>query len=168
MFAKLLLIRGYFDCDYQEGEARFSAGEEGDALYIVDSGEVDVQVRGKHVFTATPGNLCGEHSVLTGQNRNSTAICASPEGCRAEKMSCKDFRTLMDSSPGMEDSLRELSIRRDFKKAVVHRLRKEFPYDNPKAAFDAVKGGSMRRQLTRKFKERGDPDVLSLEDVSHL
>ena len=164
----LKLQKNLEDCDYQEGEALFSAGEEGDALYIVDSGEVDVQVRGKHVFTATPGNLCGEHSVLTGQKRNSTAICSSPEGCRAEKMSGKDFRTLMDSSPGMEDSLRELSIRRDFKKAVVHRLRKEFPYDNPKAAFDAVKGGSMHRQLTRKFKEKGDPDVLSLEDVSHL
>ena len=164
----LKLQKNLEDCDYQEGEALFSAGEEGDALYIVDSGKVDVQIRGKHVFTATPGNLCGEHSVLTGQKRNSTAICASPEGCRAEKMSGKDFRILMDSSPGMEDSLRELSIRRDFKKAVVHRLRKEFPYDNPKAAFDAVKGGSMRRQLTRKFKEKGDPDVLTLEDVSHL
>ena len=164
----LKLQKNLEDCDYQEGEALFSAGEEGDALYIVDSGKVDVHVRGKHVFTATPGNLCGEHSVLTGQRRNSTAICASQEGCRAEKMSGKDFRTLLDSSPGMEDSLRELSTRRDFKKAVVHRLRKEFPYDNPKAAFDAVKGGSMRRQLTRKFKDKGDPDVLSLDDVSHL
>jgi len=165
----LKLQKNLEDCDFQEGESLFTAGEVGDALFIVDSGKVDIKVRGEHVFTATPGNLCGEHSVLTGQKRNSTATCASPEGCRAEKMSGKDFRTLLDSSPGMEDSLRELSIRRDFKKAVVHRLRKEFPYDNPKAAFDAVKeGGGMRRQLTRKFKKKDDSDALSLDDVSHL
>ena len=164
----LKLQKNLEDCDFQEGEALFSAGEAGDVLYIVEEGKVDIKVRGEHVFTATPGNLCGEHSVLTGQKRNSTAICASPEGCKAEKMSGKDFRTLLDSSPGMEDSLRELSVRRDFKKAVVHRLRKEFPYDDPRQAFDAVKGGSMRRQLTRKFKEKGGPDVLSLDDVSHL
>ena len=164
----LKLQKNLEDCDFQEGEALFSAGEAGDVLYIVEEGKVDIKVRGEHVFTATPGNLCGEHSVLTGQRRNSTAICASPEGCKAEKMSGKDFRTLLDSSPGMEDSLRELSVRRDFKKAVVHRLRNEFPYDDPRQAFDAVKGGSMRRQLTRKFKEKGGPDVLSLDDVSHL
>mmetsp|Transcript_12786 Transcript_12786/g.27650 ORF Transcript_12786/g.27650 Transcript_12786/m.27650 type:complete len:823 (-) Transcript_12786:77-2545(-) len=156
------------DCEFQEGEALFTAGDEGDTLYIVESGKVDVKVRGKQVFSATPGNLCGEHSVLTGQKRNSTAICASPEGCRAEKMNGKDFRLLLDSSPGMEDSLRELSTRRDFKKAVVHRLKKEFPYDNPREAFDAVKGGSIGRRLTRKLKENPGDDVLSYEDIRHM
>ena len=39
----------------------------------------------------------------------------------------------------MMSSLRDLSLRRDFKKAVVHRLQQEFPYDNPREAFDAVK-----------------------------
>lgn len=82
-------------------------------------------------------------------------------------MSGKDFRKLLDSDPGIEDSLRELSIRRDFKKAVVHRLRREFPYENPREAFDGVKGGSIGRRLTRKYKEKAG-DVLSFEDIRNL
>ena len=57
--AILKLQNSLEDCEFQEGEALFTAGELGDTLYIVESGKVDVKVRGKEVFSATPGNLVG-------------------------------------------------------------------------------------------------------------
>jgi len=69
-------------------------------------------------------------------------------------MSGNDFRKLMDASPHMKDSLVDMMNRRDFKKAVVLRLGKEFPYLNPREAFDAV-----------DVKSRG---LLVAEDVANL
>lgn len=57
-------------------------------------------------------------------------------------MSGPDFLRITKQAPDIMSSLRDLSLRRDFKKAVVHRLQKEFPYDNPREAFDAVKSST--------------------------
>jgi len=46
-------------------------------------------------------------------------------------------------------------MRRDFKKAVVKRLQQEFPYGNPRQAFDAV-------------KDQSDDDTLSLAAIGTL
>ena len=51
-------------------------------------------------------------------------------------MAKKDFQKLLQSSPAVEASLHDLCRRRDFKKAVVLRLKREFPYNNPRKAFD--------------------------------
>jgi len=154
--AILRLQNNLQEVDYEKGDVLFKAGEEGDALFIVESGKVDIDVRDKQVFSATPGNICGEHSVITGQRRNTTAICATEEGCKVQKMLGSDFRRLMDISPEVKKSLLDLYIRRDFKKAVVFRLKKEFPYENAREAFDAVKRG------------KGGSDVLTVEDIGNL
>lgn len=65
-----------------------------------------------------------------------------------------DFRKLMDASPDIKESLTDMMNRRDFKKAVVLRLGHEFPYNNPREAFDAV-----------DVKRRG---VLHVKDVTRL
>jgi Ca2+-binding EF-hand superfamily protein len=62
-------------------------------------------------------------------------------------MKGRDFHRLAKRAPDIMTSLRNLSLRRDFKKAVVHRLKKEFPYDNPREAFDAVKLDKNRQNL---------------------
>jgi Ca2+-binding EF-hand superfamily protein len=51
------------------------------------------------------------------------------------------------SAPYVRETLKDLCIRREFKKAVVMRLKKEFPYDNPKEAFDAVKTSNIGEGL---------------------
>jgi serine/threonine protein kinase len=144
------------DKEFQLGEVLFASGEKGDSLFLVEDGLVDIFVGGKKVLTATPGNLCGEHSVLTGRCRNSTAVCATKDGCKVQQMAGRDFRKLVDASPDMKASLRDLCVRRDFKKAVVFRLKKEFPYDNPREAFDAVR------------TENGRDDGLDAEAVGLL
>ena len=65
-----------------------------------------------------------------------------------------DFRQLMDASPQLKEALCDMMNRREFKKAVVLRLGHEFPYLNPREAFDAV-----------DVNQRG---VLHVEDVTEL
>jgi serine/threonine protein kinase len=111
---------------FKKGQYLFKNGDNGDSLFIVEDGKIDISVNDKNVFTALPGNVCGEYSVLTGRLRNSTARCASEEGCKTYEMLGRDFRLLVADSPDIKTSLKELSIRRDFKKAVVMRLKKSF------------------------------------------
>jgi CRP-like cAMP-binding protein len=141
-----LQTKDLHECDFQAGDKLFTEGDQGDSIYNVEHGNIDITIRDRLVFTATPGNLCGEHSLITGRPRNVTATCASKDGCKCSKMMGADFHKLLESSPGMHESLRDLCLRRDFKKAVVHRLQKEFPYDNPREAFDAVIGQRGRKK----------------------
>eukprot|EP00804_Cyclotella_cryptica_P005119 CCRYP_011526-RA/>CCRYP_011526-RA protein AED:0.31 eAED:0.39 QI:0/0.25/0/1/1/1/5/0/417 len=93
---------------------------------------------GDLVIVVTPGNFCGEYSLLTGRLHNTTATCISSEGCVALRLLGRDFRKLMDVQPRLKESLVDMMNRRNFKKAVVLRLGHEFPYSNPREAFDAV------------------------------
>jgi hypothetical protein len=83
--------------------------------------------------------------VIFGRPRNCSAYCA--DECVLLEMKGRDFHRLAKRAPDIMTSIRNLSLRRDFKKAVVHRLKKEFPYDNPREAFDAVKLDKKRQNL---------------------
>jgi len=133
--------------DFKKGQTLFVDGEYGDSIFLVEDGKVDVIVDGKNVFSAGKGNLCGEYSPLMGRPRNCTAVCAS-KTCKTYEMTGRDFRALLEMSPDMATSLRDLCLRRDFKKAVVQRLKQEFPYQNPRQAFDAVKTDRTCESLT--------------------
>lgn len=134
----LRLQPGLVERDFSHGDYVFRTGEREDKLFLVEYGTVDVLVDDRLVFRATSGNFCGEYSVLTKSPRNATGICTTKDGCILQEMLGRDFRKLADSSPGIKESIRDLSHRRSFKKAVVKRLKKEFPYENPREAFDAV------------------------------
>jgi len=117
----------------------FRADEaDADCLYILEKGKVDVGVGKNIVFAAYPGNIFGEYSVLTRRPRNCDAVCVSRGGCTAQILKGEDFRKLAEGSPYVQATLRDLQLRREFKKAVVRRLKKEFPYQNPKEAFQAA------------------------------
>lgn len=126
------------------GDPVFTRGETGDSMFLVQDGKVRVHQNGKHVFTAKKGNVFGEYSVVTGRQRNSTAVCDS-NTCVLRELSGTDFRKLCDKNSGILASMKDLCLRRDFKKAVVLRLKKEFPYDNPREAFNAVRTHRCRR-----------------------
>ena len=158
------------DVELRKGDRLFTSGDSSDYLFMVESGKVDVFIDDKLVFSSLPGNLCGEHAVLTGLSRNATAVCGA-DVCRAQKLSGDDFRKLADITPGLVESLQELRLRRDFKKAVVCRVNKEFPYDNPREAFDAVKGREGEKFLNKSDisnlmremnPEYSDEDIVGL------
>ena len=72
----------------------------------------------------------------------------------------------MDLNPDAKASLRELCLRRDLKKAIVHRLKKEFPYNNPMEAFLAVGvdgNGFLGRESVAKIMRDMDPEYTDNE-----
>eukprot|EP00985_Skeletonema_marinoi_P015078 scaffold7689_cov117-Skeletonema_marinoi.AAC.3 len=151
--ALLKLQNGMKSETFKRGETLYKEGDPGDSLFIVEDGVVDISTQGHQVIKATEGNFCGEHSLLTGRKRNTTATCISDE-CVALRMLGRDFRQLMDAAPHVKESLTDMMNRRDFKKAVVLRLGHEFPYDDPRKAFNAV-----------DINKRG---FLKHEDIAHI
>jgi len=145
--------------EVKEGTALFREGKAGDTLYIVEDGIVRLSVRGEHVFSASQGNIFGEFAAITGRKRNCTAVCITPR-CVVKVMKGHDFRKLMDLYPEAKSAIRDLSLQRDFKKAVVFRLKKEFPYSDPVKAFEAVgvdKDGELGVEAISKIMRDMDP-----------
>ena len=145
--AALLLHPDLEEREFACGQALFEPpatsteeqGKDKDVAFLMEYGEVDVRIDGHLVLKAKPGNLCGEFTVISQRPVNATGVCVSEKGCIAQVMKGDDFRALMRSSPDIGKSLRDLSYRRDFKKAVVKLLQSEFPYQDPRKAFDAVR-----------------------------
>jgi serine/threonine protein kinase len=160
---------------YRKGKSLFRAGQKGDSIYIIESGKVGIEVKDQNVFSALPGNICGEHSVITGRKRNSSAVCVS-DTCTCLELSGRDFRKLMETSPETMGSIEDLCWRRDFKKAVALKLRKDFPYDNPREAFDAVNehgdeeldARAIGKLLREMDPEYTDEEIQSVIEVINL
>lgn len=128
----------------KEGDVIFQHGDDGDSLFIVDEGSVDVvSPNDKKIFSVYSGNVFGENSLLTGRKRNSVAYCTNPQGCILQNLKGDDFRKVAQESPNVKESLQDLCRRRDFKKAIVKRMNVDFPYANPRLAFDAVDSKNM-------------------------
>lgn len=164
--ALLKLQSGMKSQTFKEGEEIYKEGENGDSLYIIEKGKVNITTGGHQVFVATEGNFCGEHSLLTGRLRNTTATCVSGEGCKASRMSGRDFRKLVDTSPYLKESIMDMNNRRDFRKAVVLRLGHEFPYNNPRKAWDAVdvrRKGVLQAEDVAKLMRNMDPNYTDKE-----
>lgn len=113
-----------------ENDVIFAVGEEADAMYIVEAGNVEVMVDDKRVFTVKPGDIFGEHSLIMSRPRNTSAICMGPKTCKIYKMMASDFYKIYNSSSSLKHSLREVCLRREFQKALVKKTKKEFPSVN--------------------------------------
>ena len=96
----------------------------------------------------------------------------------ANELLAKDYRELTKSSPNVDASLRDLLLRREFKKAVVSRMREGFPYHNPKAAFDAAdeKGlgvldkesiGRIMRDMDPEYTDKEVMDIIRALDLTN-
>ena len=163
--ALLKLQNGMKSETFKRGETLYKEGDPGDSLFIVENGVVDISTKGHQVMKATEGNFCGEHSLLTGRVRNTTATCISDE-CVALRMFGRDFRQLVDAAPHVKESLTDMMNRRDLKKAVVLRLGHEFPYDDPLKAFHAVdinKRGFLQRKDVAHIMRSMDSDYSEQE-----
>jgi CRP-like cAMP-binding protein len=179
--AKMILRmqKDLHELNFQRNEPVFVNGDSGDALFLVESGNIHITEDGNHVFTATPGNLFGEYSLIAGRPRNCTAMCGTREGCVVQEMKGDEFRRLTSKYPEILVTLRDLCARRDFKKAVVMRLKKEFPYTNPREAFDAIKTkgcqddclskeaiASLMRELNPDYSDEEISEIMRVLDLT--
>jgi len=84
----------------------FSAGEEGDAMYFINSGKVEIQTRkGKLLHILGHGDFFGEGCLLDENNKRfSTAKCATPVDVIKIKRS--DFQRYIENSKAARDTLK--------------------------------------------------------------
>ena len=84
-----------------------------------NGGTFKVTVDGTDVGELMEGDMFGETALLLKRPRSSTVTCASPT-CRILEMRGDDFLQLISNSPEwVEKSFRDLSRRREFKKALL-------------------------------------------------
>ena len=90
--------------DCKAGAALFRAGDEGDAMYVIERGKVRICVRTTqgHELTLTElsrGDFFGEMALLDGQKRSADAVVA--EDARLAVLSREHFLSFLRSSPNV-------------------------------------------------------------------
>ena len=63
---------------YPPGHVFFSAGDPGDVMYVLLSGEVDIVIREKIVETVRPGGIFGEMALIDNRERSASACARTP------------------------------------------------------------------------------------------
>lgn len=110
------------------GQYLFREKDQGSNLYILEDGRADVVVGDKVVYSLLPGEICGDHTVAFGRPRNTSTVCVSPEGCIFRSMNKNAFEQVLEKNPWwVKKSLRDMSLRRSFQKAIVSKTGMAFP-----------------------------------------
>jgi serine/threonine protein kinase len=162
----LLLQQSMEDRLYSKGDFLFKEGENSE-LMIMDEGAVDITVQGHKVVTVQPGELIGYRSFMFGRPTNVSAQCVS-DSCRLHVPKPRDFHKLLKSQPVLEDSIREMCLRREFRKALCLATKKPFPRNEKelKEAFELIdldKSGFLNLDEIKVMIEKLDPTYTEKE-----
>jgi CRP-like cAMP-binding protein len=123
------------------GHVIFNEGDKADGIYILSDGMINVETQnGSKVYDVKPGELFGVQSILMKRDRQALAKCIHPNGCTIKSLSSLSLQNLLETNPSVEETLRELSLRREFRRAVVTKLNRSFKTDSGglREAFDAI------------------------------
>lgn len=69
----LLANAGFPLATFSRGEVIFAEGDKGDCMYVVRSGEVEIERDGKTIETLSGGGIFGEMALIDGSPRSATA-----------------------------------------------------------------------------------------------
>jgi len=110
--AELLSIVGEsMNLFWKEGSSIFRAGQAGEALYVVLSGEVSIEDpdRGE-VARLTPGMFFGEISLLLKAVHSKTAVAVT--GCEILVLPKETFSNLLATNPAIKSHFDDIVLRR--------------------------------------------------------
>jgi len=121
----------------------FSDGDEvNDGFWLLSEGMIDVVTnKGKRLYDVKPGEVFGIQSFLMEkQHRRDLAKCISQDGCVIKTMHRDTADDLFQKNPGVKESLTELALRREFRRAIVLKFNKDFPRDKKglRKCFDMI------------------------------
>lgn len=108
---------------YGRGETVVRQGEEGDSLFIVLRGGLEVRFDGKKVGKLSEGEFFGEMSLLTGEKRHATVVAA--EEVRLIEVSKEALSPVISSHPAILDGLSDRLERRLEQIAAARRASAE-------------------------------------------
>jgi CRP-like cAMP-binding protein len=83
--------------EFQPGELIFEAGTPGEEMFLVQTGEVDIQIGGRVVETVGPEHFFGELALIDDGPRSATAVARTP--CRLVALNQRRFAFLVDEMP---------------------------------------------------------------------
>ncbi|MBM3258166.1 MAG: mechanosensitive ion channel [Candidatus Sericytochromatia bacterium] len=96
-------------------ETIFSRGDEGDRLYVVASGNVEMHLgkpgRTQPLAVLGPGQVFGERALLTGEPRSATAY--TTEGCKLVTVAREDMAPLLEARPEMAAQMADILTGRE-------------------------------------------------------
>jgi CRP/FNR family cyclic AMP-dependent transcriptional regulator len=93
----LSLFRNAETREFAAGETIFSAGQEGNTMYVVVEGEVEIWLGPVLAETVTPGGIFGEMALIDHHVRSADAIAQSR--CRLVPVDQKRFQFLISDTP---------------------------------------------------------------------
>jgi CRP-like cAMP-binding protein len=94
---QLLAHAGSPPVSFAAGEVIFREGDEGDKMYLVRSGEVEIELNGKVIETLAQGDIFGEMALIDRSRRVATARAKTH--CELAAITEKSFLFLVDEMP---------------------------------------------------------------------
>jgi CRP/FNR family cyclic AMP-dependent transcriptional regulator len=94
---QLLANAGFPPAKFEPGDIIFSAGDKGDKMYVIRSGDVEVERDGKIVETLSGGGIFGEMALIDGSPRAATARAKT--ACEVAPITEKTFLFLVHETP---------------------------------------------------------------------
>ena len=94
---QLLANAGFPPAKFDQGEVIFSEGDKGDKMYVIRSGEIEVERDGKIVETLSGGGIFGEMALIDGSPRAATARAKT--ACEVAPITEKTFLFLVHETP---------------------------------------------------------------------
>lgn len=94
---QLLANAGFPPAKFEQGEVIFSEGDKGDKMYVIRSGEIEVERDGKIVETLSAGGIFGEMALIDGSPRAATARAKT--ACEVAPISERSFLFLVHETP---------------------------------------------------------------------
>lgn len=93
----LLANAGFPLASFAPGEAIFAEGDKGDLMYVIRSGEVQIEQDGKAIETLAEGGIFGEMALIDGMPRSATARAKT--AVEAAPINEKSFLFLVHETP---------------------------------------------------------------------
>ena len=94
---QLLANAGFPPAKFEPGDVIFSAGDKGDKMYVIRSGEIEVERGGKIIETLSGGGIFGEMALIDGSPRAATARAKT--ACEVAPITEKTFLFLVHETP---------------------------------------------------------------------
>ena len=94
---ELLASAGALTVRFGPGDVIFKAGDTPDKMYVVLSGEVEIQLKGTPIETVAKGDTFGEMALIDGSPRSATVVAKT--ACEVAAINKKTFVLLVDEMP---------------------------------------------------------------------
>ena len=94
---QLLANAGLPPATFKPGETIFAAGDKGDKMYVIRTGEIEIERDGKVVEKLGPGGIFGEMALIDGAPRAATATAKT--ACEVAPITEKTFLFLVHETP---------------------------------------------------------------------